>query len=218
MTRALLLATTAIALSTVAAQPLRAQGPIRLSFQAAGLYQRLNGNLKSQTGSGLGYEAQARFARRTWSLGVGVDYLRHERTLATFQGSPPTIIVRSADANFLGAFAEPRMEFADRDRSIRPYLMVRVGWGRATPRIDVDGSGVEEDFVESPVTSFTWNGGLGLAVRVAGFLTVDGGVTMGLVRWTGRDDPALGGVTLGNGTTSTGNMMARVGVSFGALP
>ena len=218
MTRALLLATTAIALSTVAAQPLRAQGPIRLSFQAAGLYQRLNGNLKSQTGSGLGYEAQARFARRTWSLGVGVDYLRHERTLATFQGSPPTIIVRSADANFLGAFAEPRMEFADRDRSIRPYLMVRVGWGRATPRIDVDGTGVEEDFVESPVTSFTWNGGLGLAVRVAGFLTVDGGVTMGLVRWTGRDDPALGGVTLGNGTTSTGNMMARVGVSFGALP
>jgi len=218
MTRALLLATTAIALSTVAAQPLRAQGPIRLSFQAAGLYQRLNGNLKSQTGSGLGYEAQARFARRTWSLGVGVDYLRHERTLATFQGSPPTIIVRSADANFLGAFAEPRMEFSDRDRSIRPYLMVRVGWGRATPRIDVDGSGVEEDFVESPVTSFTWNGGLGLAVRVAGFLTVDGGVTMGLVRWTGRDDPALGGVTLGNGTTSTGNMMARVGVSFGALP
>jgi len=218
MTRALLIATAAIALSTVAAQPLRAQGPIRLSFQAAGLYQRLNGNLKSQTGSGLGYEAQARFARRTWSLGVGVDYLRHERTLATFQGSPPTIIVRSADANFLGAFAEPRMEFSDRDRSIRPYLMVRVGWGRATPRIDVDGSGVEEDFVESPVTSFTWNGGLGLAVRVAGFLTVDGGVTMGLVRWTGRDDPALGGVTIGNGTTSTGNMMARVGVSFGALP
>ena len=218
MTRALLIATSAIALSTVAAQPLRAQGPIRLSFQAAGLYQRLNGNLKSQTGSGLGYEAQARVARRTWSLGVGVDYLRHERTLATFQGSPPTIIVRSADANFLGAFAEPRMEFSDRDRSIRPYLMVRVGWGRATPRIDVDGTGVEEDFVESPVTSFTWNGGLGLAVSVAGFLTVDGGVTMGLVRWTGRDDPALGGVTLGNGTTSTGNMMARVGVSFGALP
>jgi len=218
MTRALLIATAAIALSTVAAQPLRAQGPIRLSFQAAGLYQRLNGNLKSQTGSGLGYEAQARFARRTWSLGVGVDYLRHERTLATFQGSPPTIIVRSADANFLGAFAEPRMEFSDRDRSIRPYLMVRVGWGRATPRIDVDGSGVEEDFVESPVTSFTWNGGLGLAVRVARLLTVDAGVTMGLVRWTGRDDPALGGVTLGNGTTSTGNMMARVGVSFGALP
>jgi hypothetical protein len=218
MTRALLIATAAIALSTVAAQPLRAQGPIRLSFQAAGLYQRLNGNLKSQTGSGLGYEAQARFARRTWSLGVGVDYLRHERTLATFQGSPPTIIVRSADANFLGAFAEPRMEFSDRDRSIRPYLMVRVGWGRATPRIDVDGTGVEEDFVESPVTSFTWNGGLGLAVRVAGFLTVDGGVTMGLVRWTGRDDPALGGVTIGNGTTSTGNMMARVGISFGARP
>ena len=218
MTRALLLATTAIALSTVAAQPLRAQGPLRLSFQAAGLYQRLTGNLKSQTGPGLGYEAQARFARQTWSLGIGVDYLRHERTLATFQGSPPTIIVRSADANFLGAFAEPRMEFSDRDRSIRPYLMVRVGWGRATPRIDVDGSGVEENFVESPVTSFTWNGGLGLAVRVARLLTVDAGVTMGLVRWTGRDDPALGGVTLGNGTTSTGNMMARVGVSFGALP
>jgi len=110
------------------------------------------------------------------------------------------------------------MEFADRERSIRPYLILRVGWGRATPKIDVDGSGVEEDFVESPVTSFTWNGGLGLAVRVARLLTVDAGVTMGLVRWTGRDDPALGGVTLGNGTTSTGNMMARVGVSFGALP
>ena len=218
MTRALLITATAIALSTVAAQPLRAQEPMRLSFQAAGLYQRLTGNLKSQTGPGLGYEAQARLARRTWSLGVGVDYLRHERTLATFQGSPPTIIVRSADANFLGAFAEPRMEFADRERSIRPYLILRVGWGRATPKIDVDGSGVEEDFVESPVSSFTWNGGLGLALKVGGRLSVDAGVTGGLVRWTGREEPALGGMTLGNGTTSTGNMMGRLGVTFAALP
>jgi hypothetical protein len=218
MTRALLITTTAIALSTAAAQALRAQEPRRLSFQAAGLYQQLTGNLKSQTGPGLGYEAQARLARRTWSLGVGVDYLRHERTLATFEGSPPTVIVRSADANFLGAFAEPRMEFADRNRSIRPYLVLRVGWGRATPKIDVDGSGVEADFVESPVSSFTWNGGVGLAMRVTGLLGIDAGVTGGLVRWTGRGDPALGGVTLGNGTTSTGNMMGRVGVSFGALP
>ena len=55
-------------------------------------------------------------------------------------------------------------------------------------------------------------------MRVARLLTVDAGVTMGLVRWTGREDSALGGITLGNGTTSTGNVMGRLGVTFSALP
>ena len=193
---------------------LRAQGYDRLSVEAGGFYQRFTGNLESQTGPGVGYDAQLRYAKLAWSIGAGVDYVRHERSFATFVGSPPTIVIRSADADFVGAFVEPRIVLGDQARRVRPYLMLRVGLGRAKPAFDL-GSG--DDDVEAPVNSFTWNGGLGLLLTLAGPLSMDVGVGGGMIKWKAHDDRVFDGQTIGNGSTSTGNFMARLGLSLGVM-
>lgn len=194
------------ALVIVAPGILNAQRSIPVSVEVGGLYQRLTGNLKSQSDPGIGYEAQIRVGGGGWSLGVGVDYVQHERKLVTLIGSEPTVSTR-ADANFFGAFVEPRVTLGDQGSAVQPYLMVRVGIGRATPEIEV-GSSV----VEVPVKSFTWNGGLGVLVRLAGPLSGDFSVSGGTARWKSDDDGINGEQTIGDGTTTGANVTARLGL------
>jgi hypothetical protein len=193
-----------------------AQRSLSVSVEGGGLYQRFTGNLESETGPGVGYEAQVRVTSQFWSLGGGIDYFQHERTYATFGGSQPVLVIQSADANFVGAFIEPRLALAAPDRVVRPYVMLRAGLARATPEVNV-GSGTEQTLVEAPVNALTWNGGLGVAVRIVGTLTADLGVSGGLVRWRSHDDRVFEGETVGNGDSSTGNFVARLGLSFGVV-
>jgi hypothetical protein len=188
----------------------------RISLQGGGLYQRFTGNLKSQTDPGFGYEGQLRYSGYAWSLGVGVDYVQHQRTLTSLVGNPATVVISSADADFIGAFIEPRIGLGDRRRAVQPYFMIRAGYGRATPKADASaGSGTTS---ESKVTALTWNGGVGVLARLFGPVSADVGLSGGIAKWRGDNKPASGTLTFGSGNTSTGNVLARVGVSIALKP
>jgi len=194
----------------VAARSAAAQAN-RLFVQGAGLYQRFTGDLRSQTDPGFGVEGQLRYATRGWSVGVGVDYVGHQRTLTTFVGTPPAVVVSTSDANFIGVFVEPHLLLGDSRRAIQPYFLIRGGYGRATPE---DDETTANDDSDAHVTSLTWNGGLGVLLRMFGPLSADVAVSAGVVKWKGNDEPANGSLTFGNGTTTTGNIMGRVGLSL----
>ena len=206
-------------MTTVAAatNTLSAQVVDRLSIEAAGLYQRLNGSLEPQTDPGTGFEAQVRYATRGWSIGLGLDYVQHERRLVTASGSPPVVVVRSGDANFVGAFVEPRLPLGRPGATVVPYLMLRAGYARATPEIDI-GTGGVSNVVEAPVKALTWNGGIGASVRLLRFASLDLGLSGGLTKWTSHDERIVGAQALVGGSLSTGNIMGRVGLSIGAMP
>jgi hypothetical protein len=184
----------------------------RLSLQGGAIYQRFTGNLKSQTDPGYGYEGQVRYSGYAWSLGIGVDYVEHQRTLTSFVGTPPAVVVSTADANFVGVFVEPRIGLGDRRRAIQPYFLIRAGYGRAKPKFDESGSGAITG--ESKVTALTWNGGVGVLMRLFGPVSADVGVSGGLAKWRGDGDSNGGALTFGSGTTTTGNVLARAGVSI----
>ena len=194
---------------------LSAQVTQRLSIEAAGLYQRLNGSLEPQTDPGTGYEAQVRYTSGGWSIGLGVDYLQHERRLVTLTGSPPTVVIKSGDADFVGAFVEPRLPLGRPGGTVVPYLMLRAGYARATPEIDI-GTGGVSNVVEAAVDAVTWNAGIGAAIRLVRFVGLDLSLSGGVTKWKSHDDRIAGAQALIDGSVSEGNFMGRVGLSFGA--
>jgi hypothetical protein len=185
-----------------------AQSLDRISIQAGALYQQFTGQEKSQTDPGTGFEAQVRYHSRGLSIGAGVDYVQHTRTYVSLGGTPPGLVVRSADADFTGIFVEPRFSLGDGRRALQPYFLLRAGYGRATPDV-VTATGT----TEGKVTSLTWNGGLGMLFRIAGPLSADLAFTGGVVKWK-SDDNAGGGQTFASSTTTNGNWNARVGFSL----
>ncbi|HUQ80484.1 MAG TPA: outer membrane beta-barrel protein [Gemmatimonadaceae bacterium] len=180
----------------------------RISVQAGGMYQRFTGQEKSQTDPGTGFEAQVRYHSRGLSVGGGVDYVQHTRTYASLEGTPPGIVVRKADAKFTGVFVEPRFSLGDARRALQPYFLLRAGYGRATPDV-VTATGT----TEGKVTSLTWNGGLGMLLRIAGPLSGDLGVSGGVVKWK-SDDKAGAARSFASSTVTNGNWTARAGFSL----
>ena len=100
-------------MAAVAVHALPAQGPAplasRLALEGSVQYQRFSDDLASQTGPGVGYEGQVRYFSNGWSIGVGVDYVQHEKQYVTLVGAPPAVVTRPSDANFTGLFVEPRL-------------------------------------------------------------------------------------------------------------
>jgi hypothetical protein len=180
----------------------------RISIEAGGMYQQFTGQEKSQTDPGTGFEAQVRYHSRGLSIGAGVDYVQHTRTYASLEGSPAGIVVRSSDASFTGVFLEPRFLLGDGRRALQPYFLLRAGYGRATPDV-VTATGTSD----GKVTSLTWNGGLGMIIRIAGPLSADLGASGGVVKWKSEDDAAPAR-TFASSTTTNGNWTARVGFSI----
>lgn len=177
--------------------------------EGAGMYQRLTGNLKSQSDPGYGYEAQVRVGRGSgWTIGVGVDYVQHERAFATFSGAPATLIRSQGNANFVGAFIEPRASLGDPRNVLQPYLGLRAGYARATAKVETNGT---SGTVDVPITSFTWNGTVGARVRIVGPLLGDISVGGGLAKWKSDDDD-VPGERIGDGKVTGSNVTARIGI------
>jgi hypothetical protein len=201
----------------VRAMPAQGQGspPLtaRLGLEGGVQYQRFSDDLASQTGPGLGYEGQVRYFAYGWSIGVGVDYVQHEKQYVTLVGSPATVVTRASDANFTGLFVEPRLPLGGPRSPVRPYLALRAGMGRAKPLVNL-GTDAEPDLVETSVTSYTWNAGFGVALQLAGPVSLDVALNGGVVKWNSNDENLFPGSVVGNGDTSTGNFTARGGLSF----
>ena len=89
----------------------------------------------------------------------------------------------------MGVFIEPRLSLGDRRSAIPPYFMLRA-----------------------------WNGGLGVLLRVFGPVSADVGVSGGLVKWRGSGRASTSPLTIGNGDISSGNVIARVGLSVALKP
>jgi len=204
-------------MAAVAVHALPAQGPAplasRLALEGSVQYQRFSDDLASQTGPGVGYEGQVRYFSNGWSIGVGVDYVQHEKQYVTLVGAPPAVVTRPSDANFTGLFVEPRLPLGGPRSPVRPYLLLRAGIGRATPTVNV-GSDAAPDLVETSVTSMTWNAGFGVALQLFGPVSIDVALNGGVVKWKADDEDLFEGTVVGNGNTSTGNFSARGGLSF----
>ena len=203
--------------AAVAIRALPAQAPAtlrtRLALEGGVQYQRFSDDLASQTGPGVGYEGQVRYFGDGWSVGVGVDYVQHEKQYVTLVGTPPAVITRPSDANFTGLFIEPRLPLGGPRSPVRPYLLIRAGIGRAKPTVNI-GSDAAPELVETSVTSLTWNAGFGVALQLIGPVSLDVAINGGVVKWKSDDEDLFEGTVVGNGDTSTGNFTARGGFSF----
>lgn len=197
----------------VSAAPALAQG--RISVEGAGMYQRFTGSAdNSQTGSGMGWDAQLRYWTNGLSIGAGVDYVQHDRRYVIFNGSGGGLTPRTTEANFTGVFIEPRFGYNDRNRNrtAQPYFFIRAGYGWAKPRLETATS----SDAEGDMKALTWNGGIGFLLRIVGPLKADVSLGGGLIKWKADDADVLG-QGFGTGTTSTGNVTGRIGFSLDVI-
>jgi hypothetical protein len=185
---------------------LNAQGP--WSIEIASHYRRFSGDPDLKSGPGLGFEGQLRLDRGSWSSGIGVDYQRHETMFATYLGPAINSVVGPEPANFLGAFFEIRRHAGLPASRWNPYLLGRVGFGRAAPEAELG-----SDRVEVPITALTANAGPGLALKVNRVLSIDGAVTAGMAKWKGQDQ-RNGLLVVSADAETTATLTARLGVSF----
>ena len=190
----------------IAPDRLNAQGP--WSIEIASHYRQFTGEPDVRTGPGLGFEGQLRVDRGLWSSGIGVDYQRHETPFVTYFGPSPTAITTPVPANFLGAFFEMRRHVGLPASRWRPYVLGRVGFGRAAPQAELG-----SERVEVPITALTANAGPGLALKANRVVSIDGAITAGITRWKGQDQ-RNGLLVVSAGAETAATLAARLGVSY----
>src|SRR3712207_4179020 len=147
------------ALLCLAAAPLCAQTAQPFSIQVSGLYEGLWGDAFEDVRPGGGVEAQLRYTRGAWSVGLGYQAVRHRYrycALATAGGS--CLAPVSGRISGSGVFFEPRYVLDAGSDRFAPYVSGRFSIVRQ--------SNTGDPLYDFSVTGSSANGGGGVLFRV----------------------------------------------------
>jgi hypothetical protein len=202
----------AIAWLCTGASAVRAQTAQPISVQLSGLYEGLAGDAFEEVRPGAGFEAQLRYTRGAWSVGLGYQATRHRYRYCALPASSDGSCLTLIRGRFRGAgvFFEPRYVLDAGSDVFAPYLSGRFSlvWQSA------DG---DPDY-EFSVSGSSANAGGGLLVRITPRVNFDAGGTVGYTRFSSfrSVDRRTGAVLSGaEGGTSGSNFVLRVGVAIG---
>jgi hypothetical protein len=193
------------------ASDLRAQTAQPISIQLSALYEGLTGAAFEDVRPGTGGEAQLRYTRGAWSVGLGYQYVRHSYhycALPTTSGACLADI--SGRIRGSGIFFEPRYVFDAGSEVYAPYVSGRFSVVRQTDKGD--------PLYDFSVTGSSANGGGGFLFRVSPRVNFDVGATVGYTRFSRyrAEDRQTGEVISGStGGASGSNFVLRVGVAIG---
>jgi hypothetical protein len=206
------IATAAGAVAFVAARalPCGAQTAQPISVQLSALYEGLSGQAFETVRAGLGVEAQLRYTRGAWSVGLGYQGASHDYSRCLLMASGTCLTPVAGQIKGSGVFFEPRYVFDAGSDVFAPYMSGRFSLVRQTDNGDPD-----RDF---SVTGSSANAGGGLLVRVTPRVNFDAGATVGYTRFSGfrSVDRQTGAVDTGaQGGRGGSNFVLRVGVAIG---
>jgi hypothetical protein len=194
-----------------AAVPLRAQTAQPISVQLSGLYEGLSGDAFEEVRPGAGVEAQLRYTRGAWSVGLGYQAVRHRYRYCALPASTGVCI---ADINGRitgsGIFFEPRYVFDAGSDVFAPYVSGRFSIVRQNDTGD--------PLFDFSVTGSSANGGGGVLFRMTPRVNFDAGATFGFTRFSRYRavDKETGAVFTGPvGGAGGSNFVLRLGVAIG---
>jgi hypothetical protein len=180
----------AAALLGAAAFPAAAQvATPKFSFEPAAFYATVSGDDFEGIDAGMGFDVQGRVKFTALSLGLG-----YQRSSHGIEGLDENVVAS-------GIFIEPRYEFPSA-AAFKPYLTTRIG--RITQSIEGDGS-------ELKATGFSFGGGAGVMVPLAGSVRLNTSASWNSVS---LGEMELDGDALPDSETSGSSLTLRVGVSF----
>jgi hypothetical protein len=202
----------AIGWLSVGASEVRAQTAQPISVQLSALYEGLAGEAFDDVRPGTGLEAQVRYTRGAWSVGLGYQATRHRYRYCALPASTgssclATIVGRISGS---GIFFEPRYVFDAGSDVFAPYVSGRFSI--------VKQNNVGDPLFDFSVTGSSANGGGGLLFRVTPRINFDAGATVGYTRFTSYRavDRVTGAEFSGStGGASGSNFVLRVGVAIG---
>ncbi|MFN2567288.1 MAG: hypothetical protein ABR499_20010 [Gemmatimonadaceae bacterium] len=201
----------AVAVLICLAPPLRGQTAQPISVQLSGLYEGLSGDAFEDMRPGVGVEAQLRYTRGAWSVGLGYQTVRHRYGFCYVPlsggGCARVIPARITGS---GIFFEPRYVFDAGSDVFAPYVSGRFSIVRQ--------SDTGDPLFDFSVTGSSANGGGGLLVRVTPRVNFDAGATFGYTRFSSYRavDKETGDVITGSAGGAAGsNFVLRVGVAIG---
>jgi len=203
----------AIALLSVAAGQAASQTAQPVSVQLSALYEGLAGDAFEDVRPGAGFEAQLRYTRGAWSLGVGYQTTRHRYRYCALVASDgscfPNADIRGRISGS-GIFLEPRYVFDAGSDLFAPYASGRFSI--------VKQNNVGDPLFDFSVTGSSANGGGGVLFRMTPRINFDVGATIGYTRFSSYRavDRQTGTVFTGSpGGASGSNFVLRVGVAIG---
>jgi hypothetical protein len=201
----------AAALTCLSAAPVAAQTAQPISLQLSALYEGLSGDAFEDVRPGAGFEAQLRYTRGAWSVGLGYQAVRHRYRYCALPTSGGGCIAQ-IDGRITGSgiFFEPRYVFDAGSDLFAPYVSGRFSIVRQSDRGD--------PLFDFSVTGSSANGGGGLLFRVTPRVNFDAGATFGYTRFGSYRavDKATGEEFSGStGGQSGSNFVVRVGVAIG---
>ncbi len=202
----------AIAVLSAGASPVPAQTAQPISVQLSALYEGLAGDAFEDVRPGTGFEAQLRYTRGAWSVGLGYQITRHRYRYCALPASSgggclADIVGRISGS---GIFFEPRYVFDAGSDVFAPYMSGRFSI--------VKQSNVGDPLFDFSVTGSSANGGGGLLFRMTPRINFDAGATVGYTRFSSYRavDRETGAVLTGStGGTSGSNFVLRIGAAIG---
>jgi hypothetical protein len=201
----------AIVWLSVGAGDVRAQTAQPISLQLSGLYEGLAGDAFEDVRPGTGFEAQVRYTRGAWSVGLGYQTTRHRYRYCALPASNGSCLANIVGRiNGSGIFFEPRYVFDAGSDIFAPYVSGRFSI--------VKQNDVGDPLFDFSVTGSSANGGGGLLVRLTPRINFDAGATVGYTRFSRYRavDRTTGAVFTGSpGGASGSNFVVRVGMAIG---
>jgi hypothetical protein len=199
------------ALLFLCAGALHAQTAQPISIQLSGLYEGLSGDAFEQVRPGTGVEAQLRYTRGAWSVGLGYQTVRHQyRYCALTAANGSCLAPVAGRISGSGIFFEPRYVLDAGSDRFAPYVSGRFSIVRQ--------SDTGDPLYDFSVTGSSANGGGGLLFRMTPRVNFDAGATFGYTRFTSYRaiDKQTGTEFSGStGGASGSNFVLRVGVAIG---
>jgi hypothetical protein len=189
---------------------LHAQTAQPLSVQLSALYEGLWGDAFEDVRPGAGVEAQLRYTRGAWSVGLGYQAVRHRyRYCALAAGNGSCLAPVSGRITGSGIFLEPRYVLDAGSDRFAPYVSGRFSIVRQ--------SDTGDPLYDFSVTGSSANGGGGLLFHVTPRVNLDAGATFGYTRFTSYRavDKQTGEEFSGSTGASGSNFVLRVGVAIG---
>jgi len=200
---------TAALLCLVAARA-SAQTAQPLSVQLSGLYEGLWGDAFDDVRPGGGFEAQLRYTRGAWSVGLGYQAAQHryEFCYLPLSGGGCGRVI-PARINGSGVFFEPRYVLDAGSDRFAPYVSGRFSIVRQSDTGDPD--------YEVSVTGSSANGGGGVLFHLTPRINFDAGATVGYTRFSSyrEIDKQTGAERTGSVGASGANFVLRIGVAIG---
>lgn len=201
----------ALASLVTIASPGHAQTAQPISIQLSGLYEGLTGDAFEDVRPGTGFEAQLRYTRGAWSVGLGYQTVQHSyRYCALPTQTGACLADISGQIRGSGIFFEPRYVFDAGSDVYAPYMSGRFSI--------VKQNSVGDPLYDFSVTGSSANAGGGLLFRVTPRINFDVGGTVGYTRFTRyrAEDRQTGAILSGStGGTSGSNFVLRAGVAIG---